>query len=168
LAAGVVCPSHALAGAYVPLHISYSLNIGPCPVGQYPNALYCLTGTGEGTHIGKFTRFGVGDNSTNNSYFFAPSAADVAACPASVGVLRWDFEPTTLTAANGDQIFAYGYGYACIAGPTSGFIVDGKYAIVGGTGRFVGASGSGIANLTLVKGAPYVVWDGTISSVGSG
>jgi hypothetical protein len=162
-----VFASYALAGTYVPFHISYSLVISGCPTGVNANAGYCLYGSGEGTHIGKFTRFGVGDNGTNNAYYFAPTAADVAACPASLGQLRWDYEPTTLTAANGDQINAYGYGYACISGPTSGFIVDGKYAIVGGTGRFAGATGSGTAYLALVKGKPYVFWDGTISSVGS-
>jgi hypothetical protein len=90
----------------------------------------------------------------------------VAACSSPLG-LSWDYEPSTLTAANSGVIFAIGYGYACIFPDNTGFIVDGKYVITGGTGRFANASGSGIATSSVIKGVFSITWDGTISSVGS-
>ena len=47
-----------------------------------------------------------------------------------------------LTAAKGDQLFLNFAGNACQSGPSM-YVSTGTYTITGGTGRFVGASGSG-------------------------
>jgi len=74
----------------------------------------------------------------------------------------------TVTAANGDLIFATFEGEEIVphgAPPPYKFTVDWK--ITGGTGRFAGASGSGISTgLDTLEESVYGE-EGTISSVGS-
>jgi hypothetical protein len=74
----------------------------------------------------------------------------------------------TITAANGDQVFGMATGDLVPASATS-FTVHGNWVINGGTGRFVGATGSGTAlgSVDLVTGASPHHLSGTISSVGS-
>lgn len=79
----------------------------------------------------------------------------------------------TLTAANGDQIFVTYSGNApfnlgtSVPGVT---VIDmsGPFTIVGGTGRFDGASGSGTMNATvLFEGLDVQYWPGTWSWTGA-
>jgi hypothetical protein len=74
-----------------------------------------LTGEGQATHLGRFTVTGY-------------VAIDVAA-----GLVQGTF---TLTAANGDMLFLLMAGGGI--DPTHGF---GTFTVVGGTGRFQGATG---------------------------
>ncbi len=74
----------------------------------------------------------------------------------------------TLTAPSGDTVSASLGGYAqSISGPV--FMVHGQWTITGGTGRFGGATGAGIATgpVNLATGEGTHRLDGTISSVGS-
>ena len=89
--------------------------------------LHHLTGTGNGTHLGRFTY-----------------AADLTVDPIThngVGTVVW-------TAANGDQIFASTAGHVVsVAFPIVSF--EETQSITGGTGRFVDASGTIIVERTL-------------------
>jgi hypothetical protein len=74
----------------------------------------------------------------------------------------------TMIAANGDQVFATATGSGV---PTSNvsFSLHSQWVINGGTGRFLGATGTGTATgeVNLVTGASPHQLVGTISSVGS-
>lgn len=88
----------------------------PCP----PPAAFTITGTakGQATHLGAFTGRSV-DNVT-----------------ATTGIGTWDF-----TAANGDQLFSETEGVETAFEPPNISRVTLHARIVGGTGRFAGASG---------------------------
>lgn len=101
-----------------------------------------IHGTGEGSPIGRFTLFAQ-DNEEN--------------FPQITGTV-------TITAANGDQIFATHTGLAEEIG--NGMVkVDFDNTITGGTGRFAGATGSfemhAIVNEVLGTGS--ATFDGTIT-----
>jgi len=89
--------------------------------------LHHLTGTGNGTHFGRFTY-----------------DADLTVDPIThngVGTVVW-------TAANGDQIFANTAGHVVsVAFPIVRF--EETQSITGGTGRFADASGTIILERTL-------------------
>ncbi len=79
----------------------------------------------------------------------------------------------TLTAANGDQVFVTYSGTApfnlatAVPGVTA-IPMGGPFTIVGGTGRFAGASGSGTMNATvLFEGLNVQYWPGTWSWTGT-
>ncbi len=101
-----------------------------------------VVGTGVGTHIGKFTIV-----VQDNLQFF----------PNITGTV-------TITAANGDQIFATHTGLFHDLGLGMAE-VDFDNTIIGGTGRFAGATGSyeSHADVNLVAGAGSATFDGTIS-----
>lgn len=96
-----------------------------CPV--MPTALYATTATGQATHLGRATL-----SSTNCVYPNLPMLVFIG--PA-----------VTITAANGDQLWATYEGQANPALKTSTGLFDlkGRFKIVGGTGRFQGAQGCG-------------------------
>ena len=85
---------------------------------SYPFVTTRVVGEGEATHLGHFT-------------LTAEAVVDVS-LPGAPATGRW-----TLTAANGDQLFATFVAYGI--DPTHG---HGDFTIVGGTGRFQGATGS--------------------------
>lgn len=58
-------------------------------------------------------------------------------------------EKDTITAANGDEIFLSGNGISCPRSPTV-FQDTVTFTIVGGTGRFIDAAGSGTTQTTIV------------------
>ena len=109
--------------------------------------------TGEATHLGTVQE----DASVLN---------DLASTPAPG--CHTETRDTTLTAANGDQITMHATGINCSTGPTTVTAVD-SYVVTGGTGRFSGASGSGIntASINLASTTAVVTYRGTISSPGS-
>jgi hypothetical protein len=82
-------------------------------------ALHHLVGTGEATHLGRFTL---------TSEFTVTSPP-----PTASGTAIW-------TAANGDQIFTTVTGLGVLTFPI--LVTVETYTITGGTGRFAGASGS--------------------------
>jgi hypothetical protein len=82
-------------------------------------ALHHLVGTGEATHLGRFTL-------TSEFTVTTPP-------PTASGTAIW-------TAANGDQIFTTVTGQGVVTFPVLAVVET--HTITGGTGRFAGASGS--------------------------
>lgn len=101
-----------------------------------------ITGTGEGTIVGKSTFSLIEDDSN---------------FPLLVGT-------ATITAANGDQIFSTHTGSAVGPDDKGVLLITNYNTITGGTGRFKGASGSfvahAIANVNYTTGT--VTFDGSI------
>ncbi len=82
-------------------------------------------GTGQATHMG---------NSTDDGEVVLSPLDDAGCYP--------NFNTETLTAANGDKLVLQWHDRACPIGPTS-FHSNGDWFVVGGTGRFADATGSG-------------------------
>lgn len=101
-----------------------------------------VAGTGTGSHIGRFTLV-----AEDNEVGF----------PVITGTV-------TITAANGDQIFATHTGFAQELG-NSMLQVDFDNTITGGTGRFAGATGRFDINANVNEnvGTGTATFDGTIS-----
>jgi hypothetical protein len=128
---------------------SSTLALGRCPV-----LTNVISGTGQLTHLGRFT--------TAQSHCVDLTGADPLAFTQGI---------FTFTAANGDTIFGT-YSGRLVPTATPGlFEVDGMFTIEGGTGRFVNASGGGEAggevNLADPTLPATVIFDGRISTVGS-
>jgi hypothetical protein len=97
-----------------------------------------LVGTGEGTQIGRFSE--VAYPVINGNTFSAT---------------------VILTAANGDQVFKMATGTITSNGTTTTFA--GPFTVLGGTGRFVNATGSGQVEMVLSPdGTIAQIYDGTI------
>ncbi len=145
LTAGLVGP--AAAGGKVPfkgsLEGSFTTTIDPGPP---PVATIVLSGTGNATHLGRFT------------YEFPHTVNFGIVPPTGAGTY-------TFTAANGDTVIAEGIGHSTPVEPGVVFVVE-EAVITGGTGRFAGASGQ----LTIVRlvfqtnGTTFGSFEGTISS----
>jgi hypothetical protein len=106
---------------------------------DFPNQRFFVTGNGSGTatHLGKYTlsygiqvslETGAGTNGTEH-----------------------------FIAANGDSIYAEGYGQGGPSGTPGVNAITEWYTITGGTGRFAGASGSYIVHRIVVL-ATGVTW----------
>ncbi len=154
LSALVLGPSVALAGDLVPFHARVSETFTGAPCGEWA---MCITavGTGQATKLGDITE--------NASVVVDTNPADQQNGCAP------ETRTTSLTAANGDQIYMSGTGLTRCPGSN---LAHDNYVITGGTGRFEGASGSGTESNTHTFTGPGVgvasVWhDGDISSVGS-
>jgi hypothetical protein len=89
-----------------------------------------FSGQGVATHMGRVADSGV-------AVFGAPGGS----CPGGVPGFPND-HTETLTAANGDTLVIRMTNVACPTGPSS-FHGTGPWTVVGGTGRFEGATGSG-------------------------
>lgn len=146
-------PSLAAADSLVPLHATVSETYTATPCGI---ASRCITATGTGfsIHLGAITE------QASVVVDLNPADAQGGCAPE----LRTD----TLTAANGDSITMTASGWSC---PATSDAHD-TYTITGGTGRFAGATGSGAEYNTHTFTGPgigvaSVVYDGTVSSVGS-
>jgi hypothetical protein len=105
--------------------------------------LHQLVGTGNGTHLGQFKY-----------------AADITIDPATgegLGTVTW-------TAANGDQIFATTTGEV-VRLDFPNLVLAETQIITGGSGRFVGATGTVVVNrsLNLVTGITDGSFTGTIN-----
>jgi hypothetical protein len=75
-----------------------------------------------------------------------------------------------LTSANGDAIYTVFYGQGYLTDDPEWITFDVFHTIVGGTGRFEGASGSFVGvggRFNLVTGEDIAGYLGTISSPGS-
>jgi hypothetical protein len=138
----------AAAGDQIPFKgtLEGSFTVIPVPP---PSINRQLDATGHATHLGDFT------------YDF-PHSVDRSVMPSTaVGF-------ATFTAANGDQVFAFVSGQATLVSPGV-LLAEENGTILGGTGRFAGASGSfvgerliDIVNLTTIGS-----FEGTISSPGN-
>lgn len=139
------------SAAMVPLKgdLQFVTEIGAraCPPDFVPIA---FAGTGTLTQLGAVGIAG------NDCVLFTPPTGVI-----SDGVL-------TITAANGDQLFATIEGTEVLPTPEVPGTIEGAFAIVGGTGRFEGAVGggrfTGINPFGPVVSATVV---GIVSSVGS-
>jgi hypothetical protein len=96
-----------------------------------PSGGSLFTGTAFGTQIGK----------ASIHADVPPQPFPIPACGSGSNFI---VVPQTLTAANGDAISEIVSGDGCQSGPTT-FHFTGTYTIVGGTGRYANATGSGSA-----------------------
>ena len=102
------------------------------------------TGSGQATHLGAVTL-------ASSDCVLPPGVFMPSGVPAGVtcgnsleGTFRFCDGRLTLTAANGDQLRAeYSGELRPPADPASPYTIAGSYRIVGGTGRFEDACGSG-------------------------
>ena len=137
----------ALAADQVPFVAIFTSDVpgGPlptCDAGQIPLA---SVGTGHATHLGLFT-----------------GTQSQCVDPATGAFSSGHF---TLTGANGDTISGTHSGQLVMTSPTTATI-NGVFVITGGTGRFSGATGGGVATGTLdlvTQEANDFVMRGTIS-----
>jgi hypothetical protein len=109
-----------------------------------------FAGTVRGTHIGNGTIEGTGTLVATGETTFGYNAA------------------YTITAANGDQLFATDVGTGTVDNGSSAIDITGT--ITGGTGRFEGASGSytgAISNVVTAGAPPVTTYDSTASSLGT-
>jgi len=106
------------------------------------------TGSGNATHVGRFA-------------WATQESVDFCTVPGGVAVSG----SFTLTAADGDQL----QGSFTAVGQfdeTGTLIIDGDYEIVGGSGRFTGATGSGDTEVvaSFLPGLPFAgTLSGTVS-----
>ncbi|HET7038070.1 MAG TPA: hypothetical protein VFI42_20520 [Thermomicrobiaceae bacterium] len=160
-ALALVSTGLAAAGNQVPFHVTVTdeqVTLLPsCPVAGYACAAF--GGSGQVTHLGKTSESGT---TMFDAVAFIGSETH---CAAENGA-------NTLTAANGDQLFITFSGMVCATSPdfSSGHDTL-TFTIVGGTGRFAGASGGGslLSDFTLTSptaGLATSTYDGTISSPG--
>ena len=137
----------ALAADQVPFVATFTSSVPggslpTCDSGLVPLA---SVGTGQATHLGRF-------------------AATQSQC-LNPGAFAFSSGHFTLTGANGDTIFGTHYGQLVVTSPTTATI-NGVFVITGGTGRFSGATGGGVATGTLdltTQEANDFVMRGTIS-----
>ena len=139
----------AVAADQVPFVVTITSSVpgGTLPTCSDPNfpIPVALVGTGHGTHVGNFTNA--------QSHCMNPVT------------LQFAYGQDTLIAANGDMVFGAYYGQFVMISPTSAALY-GITTTTGGTGRFAGATGGGVATGTvdLVTGqASDLVIKGTIS-----
>jgi hypothetical protein len=150
LAAGTftLTPAKALAGDQVPFKTGFD-TVAHITV-NFPIASVAVVGGGLASHLGAMT-LETTDQTVN--------------LITQLGTATYYF-----TAANGDVIEAK---FFFTSLPTAtGVSLDGVWTITGGTGRFVGASGSGTTQGRVDftgpdTGVGHVTMDGTLSSPGS-
>jgi hypothetical protein len=114
------------------------------------NGVWLLNGTGIATHMGR---------STNAGYLvFTAAPVDCAG-----GVPSDNHE--TLTAANGDTLAIVSHDVACPIGPNL-YQGSGNWEVLGGTGRFTGATGQGtfVGYADLNQEIFRFQWTGAISA----
>jgi hypothetical protein len=148
----VSVPTRVSATSQVPFHATITetvTGIAPCPL---PVLCASVTGTGQATSLG----------ATRESLLVR---VDTSSNPAPG--CHTEVRTSILTAANGDQITLQGPGQSCGVGTPHGTAFD-SWAVIAGTGRFSGATGSG-TNSVSINGLSTAVttFSGTISSPGS-
>jgi hypothetical protein len=140
----------ALAGNQVPFRVSYNNNIS-ADFSNLPMAPVTSSGTILGTHFGNGT---------------ARAISELVNLATGEGVAVHE-----LTAANGDTV-RLSFHFLAIPTSATTFSVVGGWEIVGGTGRYDGASGEGLYSGVVTFNSPTTgtgdfKLSGTISSVGS-
>jgi hypothetical protein len=138
------------AGSQVPLRLTWDADIALTPLAP-PLVAVSGLGAGRATHLGAVE---------------AQSIAEVVDLATGEGIASYRF-----TAANGDEVLV---DFAFTALPTSPgvYSIQGVWQVVGGTGRFDGASGSGTYVGQVVFSGPLNALGqfeltGTISAPGS-
>jgi len=153
----VAVPLHTSAASQVPFRATLTEGGGnvvpfrPCPVGQARFQCVDVKGTGQATHLGRVTESAVVvvDFSTANP---------VTGCADEV-------RTSTFTAANKDTITLQGPGRVC--GDQTQASGGDYWSVISGTGRFAGATGSGMNSVTINRSVSPVTsvttFTGTIS-----
>jgi hypothetical protein len=146
-------PAVAVADSQVPFQAVVSETFTATPCGGWDRCITAI-GHGQATHLGDVVEqaFVVVDAN--------PVDVQNGCSPES--------RTTTLTAANGDTVTMSGSGWSCAATSDA----HDSYTITGGTGRYLGAGGSGSeSNVHTFTGPGVgiatVTYDGTVSPVGS-
>jgi len=136
LAAGI-----AQAGDEVPFKATSVTTITAETPGIFPVLATIITeGSGTSTHMGKFTVYG------ESTLTWTPAGL-------------WLESAGTAVAASGDELYVFTYGWM----PSPGD-VEGWFTITGGTGRFLGATGSGTVSAELNEDgdAQTAIYEGAI------
>lgn len=148
-----ITPAFDINGRNVPFSATFSGKARFDPPSAPTRALF--DGSGEATHLGATTNMGV----------LAPMQfVPVPDCALGVGIPHTHLE--TLTAANGDQLLLEMIDLACPVDQTfMRFHGTGNWTVVGGSGRFADASGSGTAvgEGDFIKGEYEFSLDGEIA-----
>jgi hypothetical protein len=127
LGLALVSPYRAAAQIPVPFRATYTEDVVAhlCP---FPTLCFSISGSGQATHLGTTSEV---------------SSASIDLLTIILTGCSPESRTATLAAANGDEL------YLSLSGTTCGDAQSGSstytYVIVGGTGRFSGATGSGIA-----------------------
>jgi hypothetical protein len=148
----LACPVFATAGDMLPYKDKVAAVITDAiPITDEDAVLLTFTAAGQGTHVGNFTTLG----------------------QLRVNTLTFLFTGTnTLTAANGDRILIDITGSLTPKGYRSEFVIQVDTTFVGGTGRFIKATGGfqGEGSLHLEDGFARTTFtgigNGTISKPG--
>ena len=127
------------------LAITEKLNYDPGHCPAYPYMTGVITGKGTASHLGKVSVSAI------NCIFPTPPTFTF-----TEGQLK-------LTAANGDELRATFHGSLTPTGTKDVYMLQGPYKIMGGTGRFAGASGHG----TLQGEENLATQEGTIEATGT-
>ena len=146
----VSAPAVARAGQQVPFRAAWSADITISPLAP-PFVAVSGLGAGRALHLGTMT---------------AQSITETVNLETGAGIAAYRF-----IAANGDEVLV---NFAFTAIPTSPnvYSIQGVWQVVGGTGRFDGASGSGdyVGEVVFsgpVKALGQFALEGTIASPGS-
>ena len=135
----------ATASAKEPLPFKGSIEALEAYQVNGPTMLVTATGSGEATHLGRYT----------------VSYEVEVDLPTGTGTGL----SARYVAANGDSLFAEGSGQATPTDNPSVFVVVETYTITGGTGRFAGATGSftETRQVNIATGVTSGTMDGTIT-----
>ena len=141
LLASAIFAAPASASEQVPL--KGTLQAVETSVLQFPTLLVDSSGSGNATHLGRYT---VSYEATANL------------------LTGYGTGSAQFVAANGDILFAQGWGQATLTAPNV-YMIHEEYTITGGTGRFAGASGSYVVErvLDMATGETSGTIDGRIA-----
>ena len=126
---------------YQPIRIAATVAIAG-PLDPLPEG--CLAGfdtaiEGTATLLGAFT--GVGSTCIEHQILPDPDPPFTASGPAPYMTAKFTNPRWTLTAADGDELWLDARGIAVISGVDNSLLARGSQRILGGTGRFAGATG---------------------------
>jgi hypothetical protein len=148
-------PQQAAAVGLVPFHARTRemAVLAPC---DPSHVCVSITGTGEAAHLGKISEAAL--------FTIDPASVPAPGCNSNTGTM-------TFTGANGDGIILALRGINCQITPTTGLAQE-SYVVIGGTGRFSGATGSGIETAHIDTSNPafstgVTDFSGTLSTPGS-
>jgi hypothetical protein len=152
LALLIAVPGRASATSLVPFQATVTMTQTVAVCSAVPSVCVTIKGTGHATDMGQIKVVGfVVSNLASNAG---------AGC-------HTEMQELTLTAANDDKIAMDATGVNCSTGKTTGTSVD-SYQVVGGTGRFSRARGSGTVTASFIIGKTSVAtYSGLLSTPGS-
>jgi hypothetical protein len=158
-------PQPAAAGSLVPFRATMVENVQSIVVSG-SNVDISIVGAGQATHLG-------------NTSEASNIVVDLSSSPGSTSYgsnCHNNTRTVTLTGANGDQITLALTGISCDTGATTGTtgISQDTYVVMGGTGRYSGATGGGTDTVYIhapSASSPPVssvtIFTGTLSTPGS-